>query len=57
MQNLSCENEFYVHDSKNPFHFNSFELSRDLTEQRLRASLTLGVKGKNMKHRKCGSYA
>ena len=35
MQNLSCENEFYVHQSKNPFQFNSFELSRDLTEQKL----------------------
>ena len=27
MQNLSCENEFYLHDNKTNFHINAFALT------------------------------
>ena len=37
MQNLSCENEFYLHDYKNNFHKKGFALGLVL-KQRLAAS-------------------
>ena len=37
VQNLSCENEFYLHNNKNYFHEEGFALGRVL-KQRLAAS-------------------
>ena len=41
MRNLSCDNEFHLHQKKKTFHTSGFALSRDLGKLNLRSDVFL----------------